>query len=242
MNNDDFDLDIDLGDADNDFFDSANNGGNFDGFGQDDSNGFSQDNLGGFGNNQGGLDDQGNGQYQIPNDYSPQGGFNDQYDGNDDSAIKRKTLIIGAIGVIIVLLTVAIAGVALKGGKNKKSKPEQIVKEQVQMPQSSTGGNNLSNVGGSGWTEIDPDTGLKFSEPIPGDFTPTNVRHYVKTTTTGEMEIKSIVTGSISGLTGTYELEIPYSQGCLLKRGQYFSITYRISEINGQQIISDIVY
>lgn len=235
--NDDFDLDIDLGDADDDFFGGANDsssGGSI--FDDNDSQDYDAS-VNGFGA------DANDAQYQMPNGYDPQNGFNNNYsEDEDDGAAKRKALIIGAIGVIVILITVSVAGIFLKGnGKSKKVKQEPVVREEVQMPQN--GSSTLSSTtSGNGWTEIDPDTSLKFSDPIEASFTPTNVRHYVKTTTTGEMEAKSVVTGSISGLTGTYELEIPYSQGRLLKRGQYFGITYRISEINGQQIVSDIIY
>lgn len=231
--NEDFDLDIDLGDASDDFFGDANAQNN-NIFGDDpDQDSYAQD--------MSGMQDDS--QYQIPDGYNPQNSFEMQYNEEDDeNASKRKAIIIGAIGVCIILLTVGIAGIALKSKKSSgsRNKSEQVVKEQVHMPQN-TGSVNSSS-GKNGWTEIDPDKNIRFSDPISADFTPTNVRHYVKTTTTGEIEVKSIVTGSISGLTGTYELEIPYSQGCLLERGQYFNVTYRIGEMNGQQIISDIVY
>ena len=240
--NEDFDLDIGLGDASDDFFGDAN-AQNDNMFGNDLDQDFGMQDMSGMPGTQDMSGIQDDSQYQIPDGYNPQNSFEMQYNEEDDEgASKRKAIIIGAIGICIILLTVSIAGFALKSkkGGGSKSKSEQIVKEQVQMPQN-TGSVNSSG-GRSGWTEIDPDKNIRFSDPISADFTPTNVRHYIKTTTTGEIEVKSIVTGSISGLTGTYELEITYSQGCLLERGQYFSITYRIGEMNGQQIISDIVY
>lgn len=240
MGNDDledFDVDIDLGDADDGFFNDAN---------EDDGFPMGGNNFGDM-TDPADMNSGGAGQYQMPSDYTPQNGFNntDYSEEDDTGATKRKALIIGGIGVIIVLLVVTIAGIVLNKGKGGNKKPEPVVREEVQMPQNSNTQNNntlASTTSGNGWTEVDPDTSLKFSEELSGTFTPTSVRHYVKTTTSGELEIKSVCTGSISGLTGTYELEIPYSQACLLQRGNYFSITYKMAEMNGQQIISDIVY
>lgn len=229
MNNDDFnDFNIELGDVDNEFFDDAND------LEIDDNE---NDPLASTGNNDNFMEN--NGGYNMGN-YNPQD-FSQSEDSDDDN-LKKRAIIIGCAGVALILLVVLIAGILLKS-KNKSNNDPGVGKEvQIQQGNTYRNDNSLVSNSNSGWTEIDADKGLKFSDKISSTFTTTKVKHYVKTTTVGEMEIKSVVTGSIAGLTGTYELELPYSNAVNLNSGDYFAIQYKVSEVNGKVIISDISY
>ena len=92
-----------------------------------------------------------------------------------------------------------------------------------------------------GWDEIELSE-LAFSSVINGDFTVTSIKAYVKDSKTGEKTVKAVVTGGISGLSGTYELEIPYSKAEKLAVGDSFSVKYRIAKLNDYTIVGDISY
>ena len=92
-----------------------------------------------------------------------------------------------------------------------------------------------------GWDEIELSE-LAFSNVINGDFTVTSIKAYVKDSKTGEKTVKAVVTGGISGLSGTYELEIPYSKAEKLAVGDSFSVKYRIAKLNDYTIVGDISY
>lgn len=180
----------------------------------------------------------------------------------DEDGKKKRAFILGVVGVIIILGGLMIAGVITRISKGSGKRETASVKTAVETEastrvekesrkeeekqdtkaESSTEApvRRVSLTDG-GWDEIELSE-LAFSNVINGDFTVTSIKAYVKDSKTGEKTVKAVVTGGISGLSGTYELEIPYSKAEKLAVGDSFSVKYRIAKLNDYMIVGDISY
>jgi predicted small secreted protein len=160
---------------------------------------------------------------------------------------KKRRLIIGGIGLAIVIVVFTIAGLVKasreKGGEvvyenetiavNPSDSQVKTVETPVQQPIQQQVQYN------EGWTTIDADKNVDLSSEVSGVFTVTSVKHMARSNG-NETEVKTIVSGSISGLTGKYELELPYSLARFLTVGNTLKLKYKIGQINGNSIISDL--
>lgn len=180
----------------------------------------------------------------------------------DEDGKKKRAFILGVVGVIIILGGLMIAGVITRISKSSGKRETASVKT-VAETEASTRGEKESrreeekqetkaessteapvrrvSLTDGGWDEIELSE-LAFSNVINGDFTVTSIKAYVKDSKTGEKTVKAVVTGGISGLSGTYELEIPYSKAEKLAVGDSFSVKYRIAKLNDYTIVGDISY
>lgn len=180
----------------------------------------------------------------------------------DEDGKKKRAFILGVVGVIIILGGLMIAGVITRISKSsgkretasvktvaeteaskrveKESRKEEE-KQETKAESSTEAPVRRVSLTDGGWDEIEISE-LAFSNVINGDFTVTSIKAYVKDSKTGEKTVKAVVTGGISGLSGTYELEIPYSKAEKLAVGDSFSVKYRIAKLNDYTIVGDISY
>lgn len=180
----------------------------------------------------------------------------------DEDGKKKRAFILGVVGVIIILGGLMIAGVITRISKSsgkretasvktvaeteaskrveKESRKEEE-KQETKAESSTEAPVRRVSLTDGGWDEIELSE-LAFSNVINGDFTVTSIKAYVKDSKTGEKTVKAVVTGGISGLSGTYELEIPYSKAEKLAVGDSFSVKYRIAKLNDYTIVGDISY
>lgn len=193
-----------------------------------------------------------------PDSLGNSGGSNDF----DEDGKKKRAFILGVVGVIIILGGLMIAGVITRISKSsgkretasvktvaeteaskrveKESRKEEE-KQETKAESSMEAPVRRVSLTDGGWDEIELSE-LAFSNVINGDFTVTSIKAYVKDSKTGEKTVKAVVTGGISGLSGTYELEIPYSKAEKLAVGDSFSVKYRIAKLNDYTIVGDISY
>lgn len=193
-----------------------------------------------------------------PDSLGNSGGDNDF----DEDGKKKRAFILGVVGVIIILGGLMIAGVITRISKSsgkretasvktvaeteaskrveKESRKEEE-KQETKAESSTEAPVRRVSLTDGGWDEIEISE-LAFSNVINGDFTVTSIKAYVKDSKTGEKTVKAVVTGGISGLSGTYELEIPYSKAEKLAVGDSFSVKYRIAKLNDYTIVGDISY
>ena len=193
-----------------------------------------------------------------PDSLGSSGGDNDF----DEDGKKKRAFILGVVGVIIILGGLMIAGVITRISKSsgkretasvktaveteaskrveKESRKEEE-KQETKAESSTEAPVRRVSLTDGGWDEIELSE-LAFSNVINGDFTVTSIKAYVKDSKTGEKTVKAVVTGGISGLSGTYELEIPYSKAEKLAVGDSFSVKYRIAKLNDYTIVGDISY
>lgn len=194
-----------------------------------------------------------------PDSLGSSGGDNDF----DEDGKKKRAFILGVVGVIIILGGLMIAGVITRISKGsgkretasvktaveteastrgeKESRREEEAKQETKAESSTEAPVRRVSLTDGGWDEIELSE-LAFSNVINGDFTVTSIKAYVKDSKTGEKTVKAVVTGGISGLSGTYELEIPYSKAEKLAVGDSFSVKYRIAKLNDYTIVGDISY
>lgn len=85
---------------------------------------------------------------------------------------------------------------------------------------------------------------LTFGDPIESTFTITDIKTYARltTTTSNDKQLRAVVMGSISGLVGTYTLELPADKALKLRTGLSFTITYQLKEVNGYKLVGEIQY
>ena len=180
----------------------------------------------------------------------------------DEDGKKKRAFILGVVGVIIILGGLMIAGVITRISKGSGKRETASVKTAVETEASTRVEKEIRkeeekqetkaessteapvrrvSLTDGGWDEIELSE-LAFSNVINGDFTVTSIKAYVKDSKTGEKTVKAVVTGGISGLSGTYELEIPYSKAEKLAVGDSFSVKYRIAKLNDYTIVGDISY
>lgn len=192
--------------------------------------------------------------------------FQDSSNNMSDVKVTRKKAIIAiAIGIVGFLLFVLIAvkvgkddnGDSLdkvqttqtnKGGGGDASSVVTQQKPQ-QKPQQSTVVTKPASVlpDTEGWTIINNEQNIVKGEYTLLTFTATDIKHYAKQVdASGTIITKSILTGSLSGLPGTYYIEIPYDQGVVIETRPdlgipcTFDVNVRIDNYNGTRVIGDI--
>lgn len=176
-------------------------------------------------NTDSGFGDFGGGQQQTVNEAS-----------NGKSAVLKQAIIIAIIGIIIMTLTFGIVK-WLTGSKNEP-------KENVVNPPSQTDNIPQNNVQTNSWSQFSAADNLTFNENyVDSVFTVTSINHYVKVVDSEKnLMVKTVLTGTLSGFVGTYEIEVPYSKGSLLSIENYFNVEVQIGNFNGKKVVGEIRY
>ena len=165
---------------------------------------------------------------------------------------KKRALIIGGIGLFLVLAVFIVAGF-IKSAKEKKATSEEsqvyketqqeissqpsVVETTMQQPVQQPIQQPIQADGD--WTVIEADKTINLDSEVTAVFTVTGIRHLAKQTGV-ETAVKSIATGSISGLSGTYDIELPYSLARFVTVGNTLKLKYKIDQIDGQSVVSDL--
>lgn len=165
---------------------------------------------------------------------------------------KKRALIIGGIGLFLVLTVFIVAGF-IKSSKEKKATSEEsqvyeetqqeissqpsVVETPVQQPVQQPIQQPMQLDGD--WTVIEADKTINLDSEVTAVFTVTGIRHLAKQTGV-EIAVKSIATGSISGLSGTYDIELPYSLARFVTVGTTLKLKYKIGQIDGKSVVSDL--
>lgn len=157
----------------------------------------------------------------------------------DKMAVIKTAGVVIIIGAIIVLLVISV--MRLFGGKGK-DKPSNTPSQNTQQIENNRPVSNSTT--SNGWTEFAATDEITFSKVFVDQvFTITDIKHIAKVVDgDNNLEVKTVLIGSISGYTGTYELEVPYSLGCLLKKQNHFGVKVQVGEFNGKSVIGEILY
>ena len=176
------------------------------------------------------------------------GSFEDQSqvqtaDGNvgNKGVIKQAAIII-AVGLIFIILAFTIVKWVKNGQSTSSNNKTTIVNEHKDIQ--SDGGAENSNTNTDEWIEVDGSSNITFNdEYINSVFTVTSISHSVKVVDSEKnLMIKTTLVGTLDGIRGTYELEIPYSKGIQLKVGNYFSVEVQLGNYNGKKVVGEIRY
>lgn len=225
----------DIGD-DSDTDDYGNLDDDLDSLDEDLSNDFGDDNSSNNGNS---------------NESELSGFYGDEPSNDRPPVDKKRTFIIGGIGLGVILIVFIIAGF-VKAHKDKSNvvyESNTEVSTQVNVaPQDSQVKTVETPVQqpvqqqvrySDGWSVIEPDKTVNLDPEVSGVFTVTNIKHMARSNGV-ETEVKSVASGSISGLSGTYDIELPYSLARFVTVGNTLKLKYKIGQINGNSIISDL--
>lgn len=172
------------------------------------------------------------------------------------SSIAKIGIIIGFVIVAVVLLVVRVA-TSQKDVEQQvyqqqyEQQPiyeqpvqvaEQPVQQVVQQPVQVVGQpvQNQSNTFTDGWVEIS-DKYLTFENKVQSTFTVETVKRYAKTNGE-ETNVKATAVGSITGLTGKYELEVPYQGSEKLVSGMVLKVEYSYMITNAKRVVNNIKF
>ena len=189
---------------------------------------------------------------------------------NSATTKKTALVAIGAGVVILLIVAIAGGAIAKNAKKNKSQQQavqQQSIQErysqganvntgdqslngltgdQVSYPKSTNavGGNTAQSQQSTGndyWKSFGSSSGITFnSEYTDLTFTVTGIEHFVATPDSNDIVLKTVLTGSLSGLAGTYKLEVPYSKGSKLNTGVSFTVHVLFGNYKGKTVIGDI--
>ena len=158
---------------------------------------------------------------------------------------KSKKLAIGLVagGIIFLIVFFAIinlvSGVMGKSpGKSNNSESlsvnENSSVEEVNKPNNPTNSDNSDN---SGWVSFNGDNEVDFNGYTELSFTVTSINHFAKVVSNNNIMVKTVLTGSISGLNGVYEMTVPYDKGSKLYVGATFDISTQLGTTSNGDIV-----
>lgn len=161
----------------------------------------------------------------------------------DKSGLIKICVIIIVIAIMIIAIVFKVVG---GSGKSKNKPKDTVVAPNTQQIEQVNNNNTSSNSSNSndGWVSISGKDSISFSEnEVSSTFTITAIKHYAKVVDSNKnLEVKTVLTGTLDGFTGTYDLEVPYSKGCRLSVTQNFSVKVEVGDYNGKTVIGDIKY
>ena len=165
----------------------------------------------------------------------------------DKSSVIKQSAIIASVGICIIILAFFLVSKVSNNKADQGDKKQQVSVNNSQVNNAgsdmqNTQTSNQSTVGS--WKRFDSESGLRFnSEYLDATFTITGISHYVKIVdAAGNFEVKTELTGSISGLTGTYTVDVPYYKGCQLSKLDKFTVRVQLGEYNGKVVVGEIKY
>ena len=185
---------------------------------------------------------------------------------------KRIGVIGGVVGLVIILVGLFISNIANSNkvdsdtyvNSNQQVTSNQQVNNNQQVTSNQQVNNNqqvtsnqqgkidqpsisngviVGDSGTGGWVEFTGDKDIKFDGSAKSEFTVLDIKHLVKVEDgKGDGLVKSVVIGNISGLTGEYEVELPYESAAKLEVGKIIGIDYNYTYINDIKVVGKIVF
>ena len=94
------------------------------------------------------------------------------------------------------------------------------------------------------WKEFSSSDKINFTEEyVDSIFTVVNMKNYVKIVDIeSNLMVKTVVSGSLSGFIGTYELILPYNKASHLLTGNSFNVRVQLGKFNDKVVVGEIKY
>ena len=176
----------------------------------------------------------------------------------DGKGLAVKIIVVGVVGLFVILILARIflghksANSEADASSNKEwTQSSTVVEENNATDKNESAKEILNNSESSsysdsnynsGYTEITGEDAIELNDNLSDlTFTITDIKHYAKSDET-TLRVKTVLKGAISGYTGTYELEVPYSKGIKLSIGDSFNVKCRLGSYNGKNVIEEISY
>lgn len=189
-------------------------------------------------------------------DFSDSSVLNNTNTNESNKGLKKTAIVTICIGVVVIVAVILIASALGK----KDDKLDEVVNNSTnsnnyhtqqdnntnEIMQSSNNNEYSTQVSTNNtnkeWTEITDKENIEFNKTYSNlVFTVTNIKHYAKLTD-NTLVVKTELTGSISGMSGTYKLDVPYNKGVKLNIGNEFNVSVLIGSFNGKNVVGDIKY
>lgn len=130
-----------------------------------------------------------------------------------------------------------------KSISTKKSTASKVKQEAVEENKDkviSIGNNDTQNNVSDTWIEYEDSGDLEFSR-VTSEFTVISINYYAKILNdNNDKIIRCTAKGNISGLDGTFEVDIPYNKAHLIKRGTRLKISYAYQNRKNSLIVNEI--
>lgn len=171
-------------------------------------------------------------------------------------------IIVGIIGIILVIFIAT--RISNKSNKNEAQMNNIMQQEQTTINENTevNGNVNVDNIikdntttvnkpskvivkdDNFTWTDITNSENVNFNdEYVEMTFTVTSIQHKARTVdNNNNLVVKTKILGSISGLSGTYELDIPYNKGVKLVVGNSFTVHVQLGTFNDKTVVGEIKY
>lgn len=189
--------------------------------------------------------------------------------GQDNGGIKKTSIIAIATGVFIIILVFIFASKVLNNKKSQDSNNIDINTMQNTSSNQNQADTNINNSSvnvdnimdnqdttsnktvitnkaddGYNWTLITDSEDVIFNENYSDAvFTITNIEHKARAVdTNNNLVVITTLHGSISGLSGTYDIDIPYNKGIKLVVGNTFTVHVQLGSYNGKTVVGEIQY
>ena len=197
-----------------------------------------------FGSDDFGSDDFGAMQDGQQNEFD--NSLNNMQDGTTEEkkALSKNSIILIAVGVVIVIIVIIVAS---RLGKKSHDANEIMSsgRTNTQPANNSQPTVNITTSTDNGfvWSDITASEDVEFGQNVDLVFTVTNIRHRARAVdTNNNLVIKTTLQGSLSGMSGTYELDIPYDKGVKLVVGDSFTVHVQLGTYKGKTVVGEISY
>lgn len=187
---------------------------------------------------------------------------NSEDDGDDHSGIKKTAIFCIIAGVVVLILLGIVARIVKIHRTNQSNKViEEILNEETdnsdlrvlpkEKKQADTQLETQPEIqpatqqtvivqDNAGWTEAPLE--ILADTTVEGEavFTVSSFKTYANFLNGNEVQVKTILTGSLAGYSGTYSVEIPFNLTRAIEKGMKLNATFNSTDKDGNCIISDI--
>ena len=185
-----------------------------------------------------------NSELDISIDDIGEGYSNEPEDINDRKKIIKTSLIVIGVGLIVIfvgfgfnrLLQKKDIDTSIKEQPHVVTPTESVINEPIY---------NNDNVlpKDSDWIKFDGTFTSNSVKEFQSDFTVNKVDYYAKVSNdSSDKQVKAVVTGTITGLVGNYELEIPLEKSSVANIGTVFRVECKVVESNGYTVVYSLKY
>lgn len=154
--------------------------------------------------------------------------------------LKKNTIIVIIAGLVIIIAALMIwKKASASGQKTNYVQSDNEVSQESNYQQSTNTAESSVSSSSSEWTTVSGDQAIDNIKEVESQFTVTSIEHLAKKSG-NEMQIRTHLRGSLSGMTGVYDLDVPYEKGTKLKVGDVFTVTVEVGSYNDSTVVGVI--
>lgn len=150
-----------------------------------------------------------------------------------------------SIGLVLIFGTIAFVSNSGKPSEDSNKIIHEVTPEEQgnDAGDKGDGAEEDSTKTSERWVAFDNGRVNFSEEKIESVFRIVSIEHFVNTDKNNEYpQLKTILTGTLTGFDGKYELELPYSKGCRLSDGTEFDVQIEVGYSGNRKVISSISY